>query len=173
MNWKELLARHLLKRTYKPNGHPVVVGNRKWEYVDRPRGIKRWFKRPKIRYIHGFTYYYQGSQPVVIEKGMKSDTFTMPWVLVVASLGFFDFVMERLVWVSGVHDKACDAALYDKATRADIFRECVWFAFDELSEDIDEKQTGMLKKAFSKASSKLRNVLLVGGVKIGSLLGYC
>jgi len=160
---------------YEPKGSdkPYVTGNRGWEYIYKPKGLKRLYKRPVIAYTHGFTYYYQGQYPIDILKGDRSDTFTFPWQLTLASLGFLDYIVEEIVWVSGVHDEACKRLMFTREVRADIFRECIWFAFKELKRRINKSDWPMPERVLRKILSKLRNFLLVFFVKAGSIAGYC
>lgn len=157
----------------KPNSTPYIEGRRDWEYIYKPTGLKRLYKRPMIRYIHGFTYFYRGSFPIEIAKGDKSDTFTFPWQLTIASFGFLDYIVEEIIWVSGVHDEACQQRLFTSKARADIFRECIWLAFSELKAHIKQSDWPMPERVLRKVLAKVRNYLLVSFVKLGSLVGYC
>lgn len=158
---------------YKPKSDeiPRVIGDTAWEYVVKHRGIKRFFKRPQIRYIHGFTYWHKGQYPVAVPKGDLSDTHTIPWPFVLASLGFFfDYAMKGMTWPSGVHDEACEKGLYNPDMRAEIYRESIWLAFHELEEKIDREERGWWRRKSWIALAYLRNYLLVGGVKAASKL---
>lgn len=158
--------------TPKPNEMPYIDGSTEWEYVKKHRGIMKLFKRPRIRYLHGFTYWHRGKYPIVVPKGDVSDTHSIPWPFVFASLGiFFDFVMKYITWPSGVHDEACEKMLWTRQMRADIYHESVWLAGLKLKEHIEETENGWFREKFLVSAASVRNLLLVAGVKSASAVG--
>jgi hypothetical protein len=111
--------------------------------------------------------------PIKVRAGEESDKFTFPAVLMIASLGFHDYVVQQITWVSGVHDVACKHKAYTPEIRVDIFRECIWLAFRELNQKLAKSSDSILMRSTRKSLAWLRGHILVKGVSVGSLFGSC
>ncbi len=160
------MFKYLLKRRYKPNGAPFVVGDRSWEFVKKPSGLKWIFKRPLVQLnTTGFTYFYNGKVPLVVPASDESDTHSVPWPAVIITFGLVRYAPKGLVWVAFVHDRACKEKWHTSKMRADLYRESIWFAYDEIK---SKKMSFMQTQSY-----RLQNILMVGGVKVGSLFGAC
>lgn len=162
----------LLKRRYQPDGVPFFVGDRSWEYVEKPKGLKWFFKRPLVRLNpEGFTYFYQGKLPLMVPGSDESDTHSVPWPAVIITLGLVRYAPKGFVWVAFLHDQACEEKWQDRETRADLYRESLWFAYDEIKSQLESSSAP--NQFALRQIYRLQNILMVGGVKVGSLFGAC
>lgn len=169
-----MLKKYLLKHRYYPGGIPYVSGNRSWSYIKKPKGFRWFFKRPLVKLNpDGFSYFYQGRHELRIPGGDESDTHTIPWPFVIGTFGLIRYAPEGLVWVAFAHDRACKQKWNSKEMRADLYRESIWFAYDGLKAELKHSNKHWLKKSLLKQYYRTQNVLLIGGVKLGSVTGAC
>lgn len=169
-----MIGKYLLKRRYKPSGAPFVVGDRSWSYVEKPKGIRWFFKRPLIRFNEtGFTYFHQGEEPCTVPGGDLSDTHSVPWPAVIGTLGFIRYAPEGFVWCAGLHDEACETQWRSRKERADLYRESIWFAYDEIKTSIEYSSYSAAKKFALRQYYRTQNILMIGGVKVASIAGAC
>lgn len=133
-----------MSKMFRPGSRYVSAFE--WEFAEK----EHWWERRKVVLTADLEFQW-GDELIVVEKGYRSDGFSIPWIFTVFTLRYLRALMPGMA-AAIPHDLVCEQGLLSRRERRELFHDCL------LVVEMDQR----------------RKRLLWEGVRVGSrYLGYC